>query len=72
MATLTSTIKVLSGAHLEREGLVPVGSRNSDDYYLAVSVLFEDTKDDAIDTLQMLQREVRALIEDFKPLFQPV
>ena len=65
MAPLTSKLELLRGDHPE----LVLSSNDPTKYYLAISVVFKDG-DDAVDTLKLLQREIRALIEEFKPAFQ--
>jgi hypothetical protein len=69
MANLRSVTKLLPGDHPDVAELLPDVDPNPEDAYFVVQVLFADTGDDVVDTLVLLQREVLALIKEFKPAF---
>lgn len=72
LANLRSVTRVVPGDDPEISELLPGVEPRSDLGHLVVQVFFADTGDDVIDTLVDLQREVRALIAEFKPQFEIV
>lgn len=60
----------LPSTHPELVGRVEQDEEGTQTYYFTGQVFFSKPRLDIIDTLQMLQREVRSLIEEFKPAFK--
>jgi hypothetical protein len=72
MTPLMSRIGVRPGDHPDLDGLMPDEERKPDKFYVLAQVFFKDTGEDAVDTLKFLHGEVRALVQEFKPMFKAV
>lgn len=68
MANLTSQLTVLPGHHPDLIGRVPEEER--DQPHVVIGIYFGGTREDVIDTLDVVQRSVRSLIDEFKPAFK--
>lgn len=70
LTNVRATGRMMRGDHPELPPYIPASGRTVEKYHFIAGFYFERTEVDVIETLKVLQREVSALIEEFKPAFQ--
>jgi hypothetical protein len=70
LTSLRTTAQMMRGDDPALPSVVPLEDRTPEKYHFVAGVFFKDTDVDVIETLEVLQRQVRALIEEFKPAFK--
>jgi hypothetical protein len=69
-ASIRITGEVVAGDHPDLASFLRPEDRTADKDHFVVGMFFKNTDIDVIEMLQVLQREVRALVEEFKPAFK--
>jgi hypothetical protein len=70
LTSLRAMGRTMRGDHPELPADVPRELRTAERFHFVAHIYFKGTEVDVIETLKVLQRTVRALIEEFKPAFK--
>jgi hypothetical protein len=69
IGSFRSAGQFLPSSHPELRGLVADDEEGTESHYFTAQVFFKEPRLDVVDTLEWIQREVRALVAEFKPAF---